>query len=507
MASSVASKFRVGTFNNISRVGLSRFRQSAYQIGALDSDEAIKDPVRCFFIVFFFSFFFFRHFIGFHFVKLTCHITIIVVFLSLPPLHLSLFLSLSHCYALTRARSILMILYLPNSVKKFKKKQQAILIRSHKLQVSEIPKSVCAIARCGAGTNNIPVSDLSARGIPVFNTPGANANAVKELVLCGLLLASRRVHQGINHVIEVAESEGTDVAIGRVEKDKKLFAGQELSGKTLGVIGLGAIGASVANAASALGMKVIGYDPYITVESALSLNFKGTQLQMANSMETVMGAADYLSLHAPVIKGVTEGMINRQALESMRPGCNIINFARGELVDGAALKAAFDADIFKGTYVSDFPDKHLLGHPNVIGMPHLGASTEEAEENSSSMAADTIMSFLETGSVVNSVNFPTIKTEPKSENIAVRACIVNENRKGMLQEITNAFSEFNVARAQNESRDDISYNLIDLEDMPGDLDGLMKTVTGIDGVLSARFIVSTDGDNSRYKLNRDNSLM
>lgn len=348
---------------------------------------------------------------------------------------------------------------------------------------------------------------MSARGIPVFNTPGANANAVKELVLCGLLLASRRVHQGINHVIEVAESEGTDVAIGRVEKDKKLFAGQELSGKTLGVIGLGAIGASVANAASALGMKVIGYDPYITVESALSLNFKGTQLQMANSMETVMGAADYLSLHAPVIKGVTEGMINRQALESMRPGCNIINFARGELVDGAALKAAFDADIFKGTYVSDFPDKHLLGHPNVIGMPHLGASTEEAEENSSSMAADTIMSFLETGSVVNSVNFPTIKTEPKSENIAVRACIVNENRKGMLQEITNAFSEFNVARAQNESRDDISYNLIDLEDMPGDLDGLMKTVTGIDGVLSARFIVSTDGENSRYKLNRDNSLM
>jgi D-3-phosphoglycerate dehydrogenase len=385
--------------------------------------------------------------------------------------------------------------------------QQAILIRSHKLQVSEIPKSVCAIARCGAGTNNIPVADLSARGIPVFNTPGANANAVKELVLCGLLLASRRIHQGINHVLEVAENEGAEVAIGRVEKDKKLFAGQELSGKTLGVIGLGAIGAGVANAASSLGMKVVGYDPHITVESALALNFKGTQLQMANSMEHVIGAADYLSLHAPVIKGVTEGMINRQALESMRPGCNIINFARGELVDAPALKAALDAGVFKGTYISDFPDKHLLGYPNVIGMPHLGASTEEAEENSSSMAADTIMSFLETGSVINSVNFPTIKAEPKSDQIALRACIVNENKSGMLAQITNSMSTFNVSRQQNDSRGEIAYNLIDLEDMPDDLDGLMQTVTGIDGVLSARFIVSADGENSRYKLNRDNSLM
>jgi D-3-phosphoglycerate dehydrogenase / 2-oxoglutarate reductase len=381
------------------------------------------------------------------------------------------------------------------------------MIRSHKLQVNEIPKSVCAIARCGAGTNNIPVADLSARGIPVFNTPGANANAVKELVLCGMLLASRRVHQGINHVLEVAETDGVDAAIGRVEKDKKLFAGQELSGKTLGVVGLGAIGANVANAASHLGMKVVGYDPALTVEAALLLNWKGTQFQMANSLEHVVSAADYLTLHAPVIKGVTEGMINRETLEQMRPGCNIINFARGELVDSAALKASLDAGIFQGNYVSDFPDKHLLGHQNVISMPHLGASTEEAEENSSSMAADTIMSFLETGSIVNSVNFPNVKAEPKSEAIALRACIVNENKSGMLAAITNAFEQYNVVRQQNDSRDGIAYNLVDLEEMPDNLDDLMATLTSIDGVLSARFIGGDENENARYKLNRDNSLM
>ena len=171
------------------------------------------------------------------------------------------------------------------------------------------------------------------------------------------------------------------------------------------------------------------------------------------------------------------------------------------------MKAALDAGIFQGNYVSDFPDAELLGHPNVISMPHLGASTEEAEENSSSMAADTIMSFLETGSVVNSVNFPEVKATPKPDNIALRACIVNENKSGMLAEITNALSGFNVSRQQNDSRDGIAYNLVDLEDMPDDLDGLMSTLTSIDGVLSARFIVSTDNENSRYKLNRDNSLM
>jgi len=423
---SIANKFRVGTFNNISRVGLSRFRQSAYQVGALDTgDEPIQEP-------------------------------------------------------------------------------QAIMIRSHKLQVEEIPKSVCAIARCGAGTNNIPVENLSERGIPVFNTPGANANAVKELVLCGMLLASRRIHQGINHVKEVAKEEGVHVAVGRVESDKKLFAGQELTGKTLGVVGLGAIGAGVANAASNLGMKVIGYDPALSVEAALALNWKGTDFILANSLEHVAGAADYLSLHAPVIKGVTEGMINRDMLEQMRPTCNIINFARGELVDHSALKSAIDAGIFKGNYVSDFPNSEIFDYDQVIAMPHLGASTAEAEENSSSMAADTIMSFLETGSIINSVNFPTVKAEPKPESTAVRACIVNENKSGMLAAITNALAEFNVVRQQNDSRNNIAYNLVDLEDLPSDLDALMSTLTSIDGVLSARFI--TDGESSKYKLNRDTTL-
>ena len=181
--------------------------------------------------------------------------------------------------------------------------------------------------------------------------------------------------------------------------------------------------------------------------------------------------------------------------------------ARGELVDSAALKASLDAGIFQGNYVSDFPDKHLLGHQNVISMPHLGASTEEAEENSSSMAADTIMSFLETGSIVNSVNFPNVKAEPKSEAIALRACIVNENKSGMLAAITNAFEQYNVVRQQNDSRDGIAYNLVDLEEMPDNLDDLMATLTSIDGVLSARFIGGDENENARYKLNRDNSLM
>jgi hypothetical protein len=242
---SIANKFRVGTFNNISRVGLSRFRQSAYQVGALDTgDEPIQEPVRfelCVCVCFFFFF-----------LKTPTHTLNMLTYLFL---EFRFLLHLLGLYAIPL--------------------QQAIMIRSHKLQVEEIPKSVCAIARCGAGTNNIPVENLSERGIPVFNTPGANANAVKELVLCGMLLASRRIYQGINHVKEVAKEEGVDVAVGRVESDKKLFAGQELTGKTLGVVGLGAIGAGVANAASNLGMKVIGYDPALSVEAALALNWKG----------------------------------------------------------------------------------------------------------------------------------------------------------------------------------------------------------------------------------------
>ena len=387
--------------------------------------------------------------------------------------------------------------------------QHAILIRSHKLQVTEIPKTVCAIARCGAGTNNIPVADLSNRGIPVFNTPGANANAVKELVMCGLFMASRGIHQSINHVNEVATQEGVDVAVGRVEKDKKLFAGQEIKGKTLGVVGLGAIGALVANAASNLGMKVVGYDPALSIDSALMLS-PGEGFTVANSIEHVVSAADYLSLHAPVIKGVTEGLINRQLIEQMRPNCSILNFARGELVDAQALRAAYNAGLLNGMYVSDFPHPDLFGCPQVLAMPHLGASTEEAEENSATMAASTIMDFLETGSVVNSVNFPNVKAAPKESNVAIRACIVNRNQAGMLATITNALADYNVVRQQNDSRDDVAYNLVDLEDMPHDMQGLLDSLIGIDGVLSARFILgdSDEGQpNDPYKLKRDASLL
>ncbi len=261
----------------------------------------------------------------------------------------------------------------------------AILLRSHKLQPDEVSPTVRAIARCGAGTNNVPIDAMTERGVPVFNTPGANANSVKELVLCGLLLASRDVVGGILHTKNkiVPEEKDHKKIAARIEKDKKHFGGQELLGKTLGICGLGNIGAMVAESALALGMKVVGYDPKISVDAAWRLS---SQVGRCDSLEDVFEQADYVSINMPYIKGVTHHAISAEVLAKMKPTCHMLNFARGEIVDGEALIKLYENG-HKGRYICDFADEFMQDHPAFMCIPHLGASTEEAEDNCAAMAA------------------------------------------------------------------------------------------------------------------------
>uniref|UniRef100_A0A7S3YVA8 phosphoglycerate dehydrogenase n=1 Tax=Lotharella globosa TaxID=91324 RepID=A0A7S3YVA8_9EUKA len=367
----------------------------------------------------------------------------------------------------------------------------AIMLRSHKLQVEEVNHTVRAIARCGAGTNNIPVDKMTEMGIPVFNTPGANANAVKELVVCGLLLASRGISEGINHVkqniIPEEDSDYPKIA-ARIEKDKKMFVGQEIAGKTLGVIGLGHIGSRVVGAALSLGMKVVGYDPALSLDAAWRL--PGEQMTRASSIDDLLKEADYISLHVPYIKDKTHHLIDAEALKIMKPGVSICNFARGEIVDGAALRAAYESGTHNGKYVSDFADKDLMGHPNHLVMPHLGASTGEAEENSAGMAADQIIDFLETGSIRNSVNFPDARLDPKDTQSS-RLCIVNENSPGVLGAVTSFLGDkgINIEQQINLSRGGIAYTVIDMTGQPDDPAGLQEELGAkVEGILSSRFI-------------------
>lgn len=387
----------------------------------------------------------------------------------------------------------------------------AILLRSHKLQESDVPIMCRAIARCGAGTNNCNVDRMTELGIPVFNTPGANANAVKELVLCGLLLASRGIFEGVTHMKRLHE-EGT--AHERIEKDKALFGGHEIYGKTLGVVGLGAIGAAVTEAAIGLGMRVIGYDPSLSVAAALRLPgaSAGDKFKVTTDLAEVCATADCVSLHAPYIKNVTHHMIGHAQLASMKPGASLLNFARGELVDNEALEKRLDAGA-TGRYVCDFAvAPSLAARPNVVCIPHLGASTEEAEENAAAMAADTIKRFLETGVIANSVNFPACELPGRADSNN-RICIVNENRPGMLGEIMSLFgsAQINVLQQINASRGDIAYNTIDIE-KPGPMadvstfnfkswDALQEALTQIPGVKSTRFIMGNAG--TGYAINLD----
>mmetsp|Transcript_14062 Transcript_14062/g.35234 ORF Transcript_14062/g.35234 Transcript_14062/m.35234 type:complete len:517 (-) Transcript_14062:199-1749(-) len=366
----------------------------------------------------------------------------------------------------------------------------AIMLRSHKLQNDEVASTVRCIVRCGAGTNNIPVSEMTERGIPVFNTPGANANAVKELVLCALFLAARGIVEGIAHTKDVinVEEKGDYTAISkRIEADKKMFVGSELTGKTLGIIGLGHIGGKVVEAALALGMKVVGYDPVLNVESALRL--PGDRMQRVNTLDEVWAQCDYVSLHVPYIPDITHHLINADTLAKSKRNLCILNFARGEIVDGAALKSAWDSGAITGKYMSDFADPYLLGQDKHIVMPHLGASTAEAEDNSAAMAADTVMNYLETGSIVNSVNFPHCEL-PVAEN-GYRISIAHKNSTGVLGEITTYLGgkSFNITQQLNVSRGDIAYTVLDLDSDPKDPEDIQSGLfDACDAILSMRFL-------------------
>ena len=330
-------------------------------------------------------------------------------------------------------------------------------------------------------------------GIPVFNTPGANANAVKELIVCGLFLGSRRVIDGINHMKDLG-SQG--LARERVEKDKALFGGRELNGKTLAIIGLGHIGSSTASDAKKLGMKVKGYDPGLSVEAALKLP---SDMHIEDSIASAIAGADYISLNIPYIKGEggTHGIIDSEVVSNFKNGAVLLNFARGELVDSDALKEHLDNN--DGRYVSDFPDDILWDHKNAVIMPHLGASTAEAEDAAASMAVDTIRAFLEKGIVRNSVNFPETIISDSGKEDSVRFTIVNQNVPGCLASITEVFArkKINIVQQINQSRGDIAYNVIDID--PSGNDGILsfkklqEVITNLDGVLSTRVLFGTPG--------------
>jgi len=374
----------------------------------------------------------------------------------------------------------------------------AVLLRSHKLQEDEVPHTVRAIARCGAGTNNVPVARMTALGIPVFNTPGANANAVKELVLAGMLLGSRRIVGGINHMRKLG-AEG--VARERVEKDKALFGGREIRGKTLAVIGLGHIGSSTAQDAEHLGMTVVGYDPGLSIENALKLP---RSIDLADSIVTAVRDADYISINIPYIKGEggTHGIIGKEVIDNFKGGAVLLNFARGELVDSAALQSHLDGN--DGKYVSDFPDDLLWDHDNALVLPHLGASTGEAEDAAASMAAETIRAFLETGTIRNSVNFPATAL-PTAPEHSVRFTVVTQNKPGMLAHISEVFAghDLNILQQINQSRGEVAYNVVDV-DISGhgvvDFKDAQERITMLDGVLSSRVIYGVPGTGYARKI-------
>jgi D-3-phosphoglycerate dehydrogenase len=331
----------------------------------------------------------------------------------------------------------------------------AILVRSANMHDMEIPASVRAIGRAGAGVNNIPVDRMSKRGVPVFNAPGANANAVKELVLAGMLMAARNLCQGWAFARGLS---GDDAHISKqVEAGKKQFAGMELPGRTLGVIGLGSIGVLVANAATALGMKVIGYDPDITVQSAWKMS---SDVEQATGIDDLLTRSDFVTFHVPLVDA-TRHMINEERLRSMRDGVVLLNFSRNGIIDDQAAVRALDAGKLYA-YVCDFPSNLLKDHPRVITLPHLGASTREAEDNCAVMVAEEIRDYLENGNVRNSVNFPKVYMKRYA---GYRLAVVNENVPNMLGQISTALADagLNIIDMINKSRGELAYTLVDVE--------------------------------------------
>jgi D-3-phosphoglycerate dehydrogenase len=352
----------------------------------------------------------------------------------------------------------------------------AILVRSAKMHEMPIPASLKAVGRAGAGVNNIPVQAMSERGIAVFNAPGANANAVKELVIAGMLLAARNIAQGWQFARGL---DGDDAAISKaVEAGKKQFVGFELPGRTLGVIGLGAIGVLVANAARALGMRVIGYDPSITVRSAWKLE---ADVQAALSVDDLVARSDFITFHVP-LTDQTRHMINADRIRGMKDNAVLLNFSRDGIIDDDAAVTALDAGKLYA-YVCDFPSNLLKGHPRVVTLPHLGASTQEAEENCAVMVADQVRAYLEDGNVTNSVNFPEIHL---ARNGGYRLAVVNSNVPNMVGQISTDLAEagLNIVDMLNRSRGELAVTLIDI-DRPCPED-TARQIADIDGVLSVR---------------------
>ncbi len=352
----------------------------------------------------------------------------------------------------------------------------AILVRSAKMHEMELPKSVCAIARAGAGVNNIPLGKYADQGIVVFNTPGANANGVKELVFAGMLLAARDIIGGANWT--KGQTENPDVTAA-AEKEKKKFAGTELLGKKLGIIGLGAIGVKVANAATHLGMDVYGYDPYISVDAAWNLS---RNIHHINDVEDIYRQCDYITIHVPLLDS-TKKMINSDAIAKMKDGVVILNFARDLLVDEEAVLAAIDAGKVH-RYVSDFPNPTTVGKPGVIVTPHLGASTAESEENCAVMAVKELRNFLENGNIKNSVNYPNCDLGICES--ASRLAICHKNVKGMISRFTDVLADTNIHNMSNASKGDFAYTLLDLDSAVSPKE--LAQVETIEGVLKVRVV-------------------
>ena len=353
----------------------------------------------------------------------------------------------------------------------------AVLVRSASMHDMEMPSSLLAIARAGAGTNNIPVDDCAQKGIVVFNSPGANANAVKELVIAGLLLSSRKIVDGIQWAQTL---KGNGDAVGKmVEKGKSQFVGPEIKGKTLGVVGLGAIGILVANAAVSLGMKVIGFDPFMSVNNALKLEH---HVELKNSVEDVLTNCDYLTIHVPLTDD-TKNMVNAEVLPKMKDGVRILNFSRNGLVnDDAVIEGLKSGKV--SAYVTDFGDDKLLGVEGIIVMPHLGASTPESEENCAVMAVDEVVDYLENGNILNSVNYPAVSMERTGD---VRFCVMHKNTPNMLTQVLGAVTSnnANIENMESKSRKDVAYTVIDTTGADA---SVTSAISEIDGVIRVRVI-------------------
>jgi len=358
----------------------------------------------------------------------------------------------------------------------------AIIVRSHDMHAMTIAPSVKAIGRAGAGTNNIPVAKMSERGVPVFNAPGANANAVKELVLTAMLMAARNVAPALSYVGSL-DASAADLD-ERVEAGKQRFAGFELPNRTLGIIGLGAIGSLVADMAIKLGMNVVGFDPEITVDAAWRLP---ASVRKASSIDEVLRNSDFVSLHVPLLP-VTRGMIDEKRLSAAKPGAVLLNFARDAIVDAAAVRDALRSGRLR-SYLCDFPGATLLGEPGVVALPHLGASTVEAEENCAAMVVDQVRAYLEHGTIDNSVNFPSVQMSRESP---FRVAIANANVPNMLGQISSTMAQagLNIHNMVNKSRGEMAYTLVDVDSAVDD--AVIRAIGAIHGVLSVRAIPAED---------------